>query len=288
MSLLLSVTFESGLPFEPNHLIVVSGLSSVAGAATVAVYRDYGDGSTPEAVRGLDNVPVVGDSIDASDYESAFQKTSWSYVVYVYNSAGAQLATSTNGGWSSDVKTALVKGVVPMASALLQSVQQPALNLGVIVNEFPSYDIPGRVLGTYNVLGRKNPVVVSDAFGGRTGSFTLLMNSDLSAETLDTYNTLLTYNDVLLFQPFEPRFMFDDMYFRISDVGVARQGVPDADGGPMTFLLNIGFTEVDRPATSNVSVRIADWGDVKDNDGFTTWNDVLTGRTSWLDTLNRA
>lgn len=288
MTLSLSVTFETGSSLSPNYLIAVSGLSGITGATTVEVIRDYMDGSPFVTVRGLNKIPVVGDSATSTDYENSFQRGTWTYRVNVYDISNALLATQDNGSWDPAAMISLVQGQVPMASALIQSIQQPALNLAAVVNDMPTWEYPTNIQSTNVVLGREDPVVIAGEFGARTGSFILLQTTEFTGEQLDTYISLLKYNDVLLFQPFYSSAGVTDLYFRVTGLSVAR--VTNAGIGmnqdDAAFLITVGFQEVDRPATSQAASDFATWQDVLDH--FATWQDVYNNRSSWLDVLNRA
>lgn len=305
MSLTTSVVINTTNPFAVHWVVSASGLSTITGSASVTVKRRHlADGSTYE-VRGLNQAPVSGDSISSEDYDVPLTKGNWTWDFYVYNASGTVVASATSvsvGAPYQVIQTALSGGATKFSTSIIQSVQQPTLNIPVVVSSFDTFDEAGRVLANLNVLGRKNPVVVSDAFGSKSGQFILLIDPvDLGTgtPTRATHDLLLTYNDTLFFQYFYAGLGMDEMYFKVTDLEYQRLSTaqPYTIGDYLYFppaglnvvpkyQVTVSFQEVDRPSTAGETISFSTWNDVKTN--FATWNDVLSGRTSWLDVLNRA
>lgn len=297
MSLLASATFDlSGATYAPNYIVTISGLSGVPGASTIKVIRTYSD-QTSQTVRGLDMLPITGDSATASDYEASFIHGDWQYDFHIYNAAGVELTSIVGiAGGDPDSVIEALRDEFPdapywLVTSVIKSVQQPVLNIGAVVQDFPTWDIPGRVLATLNVLGRSNPIVINDAFGGRTGTFTLLQDFDLDSQFYRDFEALLTYNDVLIFQAFYESAGVEDIYFRVTDISVTRLGPAGTSRDTTSpYLIAVTFVEVDRPATIGAAVTVESWQDVLNTFTalpFTDWNDVLSSRSNWLDLLNR-
>lgn len=310
MSLTPSVAIDSTNPFSVHWVITASGLSSITGATSVTVNRTHTHSSDVYVVRGLDMAPVSGDSVASEDYDISLIRGGWSWDFYVYDSGGSVLASSLGVG--SETPTEIITPCMssglasPWTSAVLQSIQQPALNIPVVLGNWDQYDKNAAILGNYKILGRKNPVVIGDAFGARTGTFTILVDAVnladstmMGTQDLQTHQQLLEYNDVLFLQLFWEGLGFDDLFFRVTDYQVQRlspaQPFNFADSDfPLppnlvlsnTYQITVTFQEVDRPATAGEVVAFGTWADVDAH--FDTWGDVDSNRTNWLDVLNRA
>lgn len=308
MAFAMTAVLDTTDPETPFYLVTVSGLSSVAGAATVTVEREYTDFSSVqpsnEPVQGFNQSPVTGDTMDAQDFEVKYMYAGnvvmggggFNYHAHVYDDAGAELTdlVVTKANYRDAVLPAILSSF-ENATVMLQSVQQPALNMPVVVMTFGSWTVPARTLGNYNVLGRPNPVVINDAMGGRTGSFSLLVSTELGA-SLDAVTSLLTYNDVLIFNPFFAGLGYNPMYFKVSNVAptlLSHAQVDKLTGGSYLFDSDalyygvaVDFIETDNPASIGTGPVIATWADIPAN--FATWGDVRAARSSWLDVLNRA
>lgn len=309
MALAMTAVLDTSSPVAPFYLVTVSGLSGITGATSVTVFREYPDfgaiDPTTEIVRGLNMAPVTGDTMDAQDFEVKFMYAgdmisgdgSFNYHVFVYDINGATLSDLVVA--VDDYRDAVLPDLLedfPGSTVLIQSVSQPALNVPSAIAAFDGWSVPGRILSTNYILGRVMPVVIGDVMGARTGTFTLLVSSDLTGQDLDTTASLLTFNDVLLFNPYYGGTGYAPMYFKVTNVTPTRLTPANADqlvGSTFVFEPNklwyavaVDFTEVDNPSTNSAGPVIATWQDILDN--FATWTAVSVGRTSWLDVLNRA
>lgn len=279
-----------------GYQVTVSGLSGVAGASTVTGFRQTSSGAL-FPLRGITGQTITVDSYTTVDFEFSYQATSlvtagddgWSYFFNVYNAVGAVIATVGNPAFDGSQAREDERTLCPLSTVVLQSIQQPALSLPVIMGTFSDYAVPGRVLATHFVLGRPNPVVISDISGGRTGSFTILFDPDLCTYTNAALKSLITFNDTFMLQPFYRAAGIDDMYFRINEVSVNRGSVANAlDSDPEDMGYTLTFTEVDRPLTVGEGASLLTWQNVLDQFAGLTWNDVLSDRVNWLDVLNQA
>lgn len=169
----------------------------------------------------------------------------------------------------------------------LKSTGQPALSRRVNVVDLDEVSRPGRIIGEYEVLGRRNKVVITDVLGGREGSFTVATFPVGNTWWSDSYwrdiQVLLENGGTLLLQTSGPRTTGEeDMYLVVKNVGKKRIGVV---GGELVHLHTIGYVEVDRPASAGEIISIRTWQDVINQNA--TWNDVLNNHPTWLDVLQR-
>lgn len=292
MSLAIAVTYDNTTGFyTPGFEIVVSGLSGITDADNVLVQRQDNTSGAMDDVRGLSNTLIVADSAVATDFEYPYfnDQDGWQYVCYVYDDSGTQLATVTSATFTG-LETVIDLSVeFPETSVVLASITQPAISIPVIINDFPSWTIPPNVLSTLKPLGRPNPVVLTDVFGGRTGTFTIVSDPSLSG-IIDQYLVrLLTYNDTLLFQPYYASGNIGNMYFKVTGISATRETYAESAGTldrqtSTVMLYAVDFTEVDRPIAGSAATTLISWQDVADNN--TTWQDVLDGHPNWLDVLN--
>jgi len=126
-------------------------------------------------------------------------------------------------------------------------------------------------LGTYKVLGRANPIIVTDVQQGRTGSMQLsTATSDDSQGLLD----LFASGSTLLLQC--PRAAhFPDMYFTAGDLTESWNG-GTAFNQIHTF--TFPFTESDSPSEQAFNLPSNAWLLVTQ---FDNWQDMLDKRITW-------
>lgn len=170
----------------------------------------------------------------------------------------------------------------------LKSVGQPALSRRSVLSQWTETSRPGRVLGEFEVLGRRNKVVTTDPLGGREGTIALATfkvgpNWEQDSSYRDI-TTLLSMGGTLLLQTTGVDDTGEsDLYFEIANLKISRVGVV---GGDFAHLFEIQFIEVDRPDTSQESLTLRSWQDVLDQND--SWNSVRVNHTSWLDVLQRS
>lgn len=292
MSLTISVTYDDSLGFyTPGFNVVVTGLSGISGADHVQVQRvDLGTGSMDD-VRGLSDAPVLSDTAIATDFEYPYYNDviGWQYVCFVFDISGTQLATVTSGTQTGIQTVADLTSQFPCTSVVLASITQPAISIPVIIGDFPAWSIPPNVLSALKPLGRAKKVVLTDTFGGREGSFTILSLEELTSIDDSYVARLLTYNDTFLFQPYYTSGNIGNMYFKVTGVDVERltyaESLPSFGRQTVSILqYTVGFIEVDRPIANSVGVALISWQDVLNNNA--SWQTVHDDHTNWLDVLN--
>ena len=176
----------------------------------------------------------------------------------------------------------------------LKDVNTPSLNIPVTVKNISGFDRDGRVLGRFDVIGRKNPVVITDVTSGMSGEMEVLVH--LSPNWTHGFGTanrdfqvreLIDQGGVYFFQSVLPMFAgIEDFYFTIDSVSFRRlnNSISPFTGLPITAW-TIGFTEVDRPAYLDIAVGGGTWAEV--NTGYSTWSSADSVNTTFLELYQR-
>ncbi|MEU3986076.1 hypothetical protein AB0F77_39470 [Streptomyces sp. NPDC026672] len=133
--------------------------------------------------------------------------------------------------------------------------------------------------GTNQVHGRSLPVIISDVRGGKSGTLSVVTETDDERAAL--WWVLETGNTLLLQWP--PGWGEDDMYVSVGDVQ-ASPVVDFAEFHDRTWQLPL--TQVDRPIGGVTGSADRTWQTVKDS--ATTWAEALANATSWLDVYTGA
>lgn len=158
----------------------------------------------------------------------------------------------------------------------LKNVAQETLSVKVTVSSMTNPVRKARVLAQYDVLGRANPIVISDVRSGRSGSMTLVTNDPSDSDALVA---IFEAGDALLLQT-PASVNFPDMYFTAGDLTEHILGLPQDPNRAF----EVPYVEVDAPTDNLVSLSANSWLLVTD---FGSWTNVMAKRTSWLDVLNR-
>jgi hypothetical protein len=220
------------------------------GTASAAI-ADNGDGTAPEAVTGGGGLLY--------DYEAPF---------------GALVSYTTLE--SPDTVSAEV--VVPADQVWLIHPGVPALSMPVSLRPGTLQDAAFAARqGVFYVMGRANPVVVTD--GARKGAASQLVVTTQSLDELSSLLALLSDAGALFFNP--PADMnvgFGPAYIAVGDVKLSRWTDVQIDANRDVTL---PFTVVDRPAGGTQSERT--WADVIAE--CATWGDVMAKFPTWLDVL---
>lgn len=272
-----SIVFNYSLT-NPGYDIRLSGLIDGAVAFTkVSVLRRDPLGRYPEGyVRGMHLIDVLSDVAVGSDYEAPLGIPLDYYIELVSGSGSFSLGPIA--------PTPTYIPTQPLAygrgAAYLKSVENPLVARAVMIESMPSWRRSVNVLAEHHILGRSNPVVITDVLGSRKGSFKLNVLMPEGQEIDEVY-ALLASGGVMLLQ--NNNYVvsgFKDLFFRVTgDVEIERRNLMVSFGAQETSHLQdvvitvaVEFTEVDRPDTIGVAV------------GNVTWQDVLTSQTSWANT----
>lgn len=208
-------------------------------------------------IRGATNVAVTGLSqLAIIDFESPLDVA----VFYrAYLDDGTAQAVSNTVTIVTDGQTFWLKDVI-----------LGSFSTKVRVESMSDISRPANVLGTYKVLGRQNPVVVTDVRAGRTG--TMVLTGFDEGENEDIIAILASGNTLLFQAPGNSQ--FPDMYFQAGDITEAWRGVSSTPYHSWT----IPFTETDPPSEAAFSLDFNSWLLVTQ---FDTWQDVLNRRATW-------
>lgn len=292
MSLGFNVVYDYAGSFPPGYAITVSGLDTVTGADTVLVQHQNILTGEFYDVRGLSKTPVLASTANGTDFEFNYyydDPLGFNYICTVYKADGTVAATATSSTFMGSPARTDLQAAFPQTSVEIISVTSPSLSTACIITSFDTWTIPGRVLGSYNVLGRANPVVITDAMGGMTGTFTVLLDEAITNIPDDNFLSLITYNDTFRFQQYYHTSGLDSFYFKVTDVTVQRLSIADLTPTtsrmvPTILQYEVSFAQVDRPIADSAAVTVISWQDVYDNNA--TWLDVKNGHATWLDVLN--
>lgn len=233
-------------------------------------------------VRGADMITVTANTANVTDYEVPINTT----VKY-------RLEGYISGVLNSSVLTANVT-IDPLTAGFdvgynnfwVKAVTNPPLSRSVIVGDFSEVEFDPTILGEYKVLGRAKPVIFTDVWGARSGSFSIQSIDYLGTQTTASeLEALLTSSGVLLFQSGLQPYVLRDMYFVVK--GLSReQYTHPGRSNTIEWTYQVGFQEVDRPATLGSTFGFGTWGDLKDDPTYVTWQDVLNNFATWSDVFN--
>lgn len=247
--------------------ITIRGLTTGGPTWTWSLTRVVA-GQPEQPVRGwtgdLTDQPTVGDVAVVTDYEAPLGvATSW----YVRTTNPVPPGSISYG---SDPLTLDAEEL----SVWLKDPGLPARSVRAVVSTpLPTWTRAARQ-GVNVVRGRTRPVVISDVRTSRTGSLTLVTETDAD---LDALWWVLDTGGPLLVQ-WPPGWGQRDMYVSVGDVSEA----PIVDPASFTDRVWVlPLTEVDRPVGGMAGSADRTWQTV--NDAGDTWTDALAGFTTWLD-----
>lgn len=206
--------------------------------------------------------------IVVEDYEAPLGSRVWYSIVWS-NSSGVQGARILTR--SVDAPTLPDPDYVWFKSPGL-----PALNTRVMVEEPITWARDAR-MSAYSVVGRRNPVVVTDTRPGRTATVTFLVWDEASNAQFDS---LLDTGLPALIQAMPGYGVDGNLYVSIGQVEVESvTGAATVPGWRWT----LSVTEIDRPDGGLQGSSAGTWQTL--SDAFDTWGDVLTGFGAWSGVL---
>lgn len=256
MAITVTVTPDND---DAYNTIVVGGISSYN---AVSLTRNDPDGSIVQ-VRSAQAIPVGGAStLEFFDFEAPLDRA----VTYTCTADGTDTGISGAVTITTDGYTWWLKHV---STATLNTKARIMLPWTDVVR-------PSKTLSNNNVVGRRNPVIVSDVPGGRQG--TLAVSAANLSEITALLNILGTGDVLLLQAPASAN--FPDLYFWHGDVSEHWA----EDQGATFRVYTFPFTEQDSPSDALVATGQNSWLLVTQ---FGTWQNVLDKRATWLDVLNR-
>lgn len=238
----------------------------------LTIRRMDADGSS-SIVRGYgsdwDRAPYPYEPLVVEDYEAPLGTRVWYDLVWSNDDGtetGARIGTRT-----------FDSPVLPDGSYVwFKNVGMPALNVRVMVEEPPAWARAARST-TYPVVGRTNPVQITQVRAGRTASLKVFA---WDADTHRAVNDLLGTGMPVLIQAMPGYNLDGNLYVSVGDVE-AEPAVPDARDD--TWRWTLAVVEIDRPAGGMSGSAGITWQTVHDN--YATWDEALATRGTWTQVL---
>ncbi len=256
---------------SPFVTISVTGITVGPNPWTVTRIDNTGETATV-AVRGMDTVTASATTGAGFDYEAPIGNS-----VKYRVTQNAATADSTN----------VTVAFVGLGDCWLRSVDNQTLSRKIVMSEWSETTYPTSILASVKVLGRKKPVIITDAWGSRTGTFKFLTDNDdgLGATTWQDVVALVTGGGTLHLQTVgRTETGQDDMYFEVNSYGRTRFGPLMPDGlGKNVYEHTIEFTEVDRPSTLQESLGLRNYTSVLNEAAALKVSDTFTrsGTDTW-------
>ncbi|NYI06072.1 hypothetical protein FHU37_003015 [Allostreptomyces psammosilenae] len=243
-----------------------------ASAALVTIRRMNSDG-TSDDLRGHGLVynlaPYSGSPIIVEDYEAPLATNVW-YSVEWFKSDG----TSTTLQLLTQSVTAPV--LDDANYVWLKSPGNPALNTRVMMESPFRWSRASRTV-TYDIVGRRNPVVVSSTRSGRSASVTLLI-WDHNSNTI--FDRLLDSGLPVLVQAMPGYGVDGNLYLSID--GTETESVTGNATIP-GWRWTLAVTEVDRPGGGLQGSAVLTWQNITDT--YATWQEVTDSHDTWADLM---
>jgi hypothetical protein len=221
---------------------------------TEALFERSKNGVKWSTVRGGSAVTIsVGDTAKVDDYEFVP-----GMVNYYRVKAGSDTFTTT---------------ITPDQQRVwLKSISRPFLNRAVNVLSHEDITVPARN-GVFPIIGRSNPVAVTDVRLTRRWEMTLWVDTISEADSLEL---VFASGDPLYIQV-PPTKDIPGGYVVVGDVVRGRYGTVSTR---RTFRMDV--TTVAAPTPDVVGSTVT-WQDIID--GYSTWSDVISGFSTWGDVL---
>lgn len=273
----------------PGFIVYLNGLQeSDQNFHTVEVWRRDPTGRyTDQKVRGLAEVVVNSNSLTVVDYEAPLS-TTLHYFLRLYSNEGFFDFGPILPQPQPYIPT--LNDAYAGGTAFLKAVDAPELSVPLAVETMEDWSRAGRVKGAYDVLGRRNPVVITDVLGGREGSFSghCILNWGQSIRDIEN---VLSPGTTLFFQNHNATMSgIDDFYLKVNSASFKRRTLMTPHGQQenptnpeMVVTFEVDYVEVDRPAVTGVVVPFNTWQVVYDS--YTSWTHVHSVHQDWLSVL---
>lgn len=243
--------------YEPTLSRVQVVASTWGATVTYAVVTRDGDD-----VRGGTHYPIsTGQTLRLDDYEFTPGVLN-TYRVRAYNASDVEVPTYS-----------YTATVTPALDAIwLKSIARPFLNRTITVTDFSEVALPNRG-GTFQVLGRRAEVAVTEVRGSRRYSLQARTETLQEAEALEL---ALSFGDVALVHVPDGCVVPRSIYALIGDVSIARPPKHDSEARYFTLPL----TEVAAPAAELVGATATYAGLAS---AFATYADLAAALPTYLD-----
>lgn len=213
----------------------------------------------------------TGTPVLVEDYEAPLGLTVW-YLMEWFDSGGTLTHT---------LSTEYVQGPVTDGDHVwMKSPGLPALNTMLVPESPLSWSRSARA-AAYQVVGRTNPIVISDVRNGRSASATFLVFDTADHIQLDA---LMDSGLPVLFQAMPGLGADGSHYFSVGDVAIEPLSSSAAEPG---WRWTVALTEVDRPSGGLQGSADRTWQDLLDQDPAGTWLGLFNSNPTgtWADLL---
>lgn len=275
---------------SPGFDITVDGLQeSSVNFSRVEVIRRDPTGRLPDVrVRGLADMLVTDNRVTATDYEAPIE-TVLEYWLQLQ---------SEDGVFSFGPRHPYPQPYIPTVTdayggggAYLKVVDDPLRSVPLMIEDLSEWTQDGRVTGEFDVLGRRNAVVMTDVLSGREGSLTGFSFTD-DGQSIDDVESALAPGSTLLLQNNNREMSaFPDIYIKVRRLRCRRvtemvwNGRLDNPPRPRVGVrFELDYIEVDRPDPAGATVVDATWNAVYTT--YKSWGEVLDLNQTFRDVLN--
>lgn len=247
---------------DPNRHRVGVALVGLESADPVYVDRILPDGRV-ERVRNAQGLEPEGGGVFFDDYDTPTDAG----FRYRATQGGVVIATSDVVVLPSNGRFFLMDPTLPMS----------ALPVIPAANAIPEWQRTAPV-GVYRVLGRQDPIVVTDVRWWAEGEFTCYT---LTAAQRDAFGQLSAQGlTVGLYGPAEVLGGIGRIYLVGSQVNERRVS---PRGTEQAREWHVQVTQVAQPTQVPRTTPLVDWGDVVA--AYPTWQDVVDNETDWTDVM---
>lgn len=233
--------------------------------SSIEIERTDDAGATWVPVRGFTGATTYGDTFVGYDMEAPIG------VPVTYRARGTRVASGSpiTGAWTSSSPATWSS-----TSSWLKSLRTPSLSRQVRFTVLPS-PARERTVGVFEVLGRPDYVVVTDARRTTRGQIRITTTTEAEADAL----LALAEETVLLLQsPAGHR--FGSRYVALGDLTEVR---PFRAAQAATREWVAPYWEVAAPADTGVDGDGLTWSDVVA--GYSTWTTLMAARATWTSLL---
>lgn len=238
---------------------IILSANALGASATYAVFDYTLNGTTYTAVRGGARVTVATQLANLNDFEFP-ANVAVTYRVRSYNASNVLQQTFT------------VVITQVLAETWLKSVGRPFLNRRVVASDASDVTYTSRA-GIFPVIGRTDPVAVTDSFAVKSYQLSLATVTKTEADLL---RILVTSGDVLFLHT-PANFPAPGGYFVCGDIAETRQGLP---WDRRWFTLPL--TKVVAPGP-DVAATLGTWQTVINT--YATWSALIAAKATWADVL---
>lgn len=283
-----TVTFNES-PTSPGFTVFLRGLLDAATEFnTMEVFRRDPTGRYQDRrVRGLANVDVLVNEMTVTDYEVPLN-TEFIYYLRLHFDGGTFDFGPVDPTPQTYIPTQT--SVYGDGIAYIRLLDAPEVSQPVLIQNMNEWQRQGRVYGEYQVLGRRNPVVITDVMGGREGTLEGLCFLD-EGQSYEDIEDVINPGSTILVQNHNPtQSAFYDMYIKVEQADFERHtktvyyGERQNPIAPTVIVsFSLDYIEVDRPDPTAVILPDQTWETVYES--HTSWGHVNERYESWKDVL---